>query len=538
MERIPLVDLPGSRLLHDWLRSVPSITSFFDVLTPDDAFAERRARGGAARSRLSALAMQGMRGLELTAAQRKNLDAIADPRSVMVATGQQVGLLGGPLYTVLKIATAASTARRWQEQWHRPVVPVFWLEDNDHDAKEAATAHLVMADGSVETVMAWDGTSPRQPVATRTFSAAEVDVITQAIAKLHGPHADDVRNSLSNIYVEGASWADAFLAVLQPIIGNMGVIIIRASDVVASGMHLPLIERDLAEPGGMASRVASTTARLTAAGYHEQAHATDHAFFLLDDQGRQRLRRIDDTTVQAGTVAIPYQELRDLARRSPERFSPGVLARPIMQDAILPTIASVLGPAELAYHAQLADAYDWYGVHRAAPVLRHSATLLDAKTERLLSSLGTTPSWYVRPWESVLADITAKLDDAGMPASTTSAQDIRNILAPWTLAATQIDGTLLGSVEAAGATMQKALDHLEAKLRTALRRKHSVEIDRHTYVHGSIMPLGITQDRVSAITHWCSRIGVLDFISVVEEVVRGNQKEHFYIGLSSVEHST
>ncbi|MBU3740677.1 MAG: bacillithiol biosynthesis cysteine-adding enzyme BshC [Candidatus Kapabacteria bacterium] len=534
MQRIPLVDLPGSRLLHDWLRAAPSITSFFDVLAPDDAFAERRARGGAARSRIAALAVQGMRGLELTPAQQRNLEAIADPRSVMVATGQQIGLLGGPLYTVLKIATAAATAQRWQAEWGRPVVPVFWLEDNDHDAKEAATAHLVLADGSIETVMAWDETSPRQPVATRRFSAAEVDIITKALATLSGPHADSVRESLSTIYVEGASWADAFVNVLQPIIGGMGVIIIRASDVVASGMHVPLIERDLAHPGGMAACVASTTAQLTAAGYHEQAQASEHAFFLLDDEGRQRLRQIDDATVQAGTSTMSYAALRDLARLSPERFSPGVLARPIMQDAILPTVACVLGPAELAYHAQLADAYAWFGVQRAAPVLRHSATLLDAKAERLLTSLGTKPWWYARPWESVLADITASLDDAGLPAAETTAKAVRDILAPWLQAASQIDSTLTGSVEAAGAAMQKALDQLEGKMRAALRRKHSVVIDRHKALHMAIVPMGITQERISAITHWCSRIGVVDFTLVTREVVQGDQKEHFYIGLSSV----
>lgn len=529
-----MLDRSGSRLLHDWIRGESSITAIVGAPAWDDAYVNERARGGAARSRIVALARRSMRSVTPTDEQEKQIAALADPRSVIITTGQQVGLFGGPLYTLLKIASAMAWARSAQQQWGRPVVAVFWLEDNDHDAREAATAHLLKPDNTIETVMAWDESHPRRPVADRTFSATEIDVIQQALSTFNGAFADIERARLTQIYTEGTSWVDAFLAVLQPLLGSWGVVVIRASEVIASGMHLPLVLQDVRHPGVMAQRVASTTSHLTSAGYHGQAQAGDFGFFLLDDDGRQRMTSADEGTVLVGSMTYTTAEIEHIAQESPWRFSPGVLVRPIVQDAILPTVASILGPSELAYHAQLHDAYEWFGVRRAHPVLRHSATILDAKTERLLSTVGRTAGFYMRPWEDVLADATSTLDDVSIPERNVTADHIAAFIAPWQETARALDPTLQASVEAAAASITKAMEALEGKLRSALRRKHVVEIDRHKALAASIYPLGITQERVLSNTHWFSRIGIVDLAQVVSEVIRERPVEHVLIGLSDV----
>lgn len=534
MERIPLVNRSGSRLLHDWIHGASSITSIVSAPTLDDAYLQERARGGAARSRIVALARQSMRSIERTDAQNRQIDALANPASVIVTTGQQVGLFGGPLYTVLKIASAVAWARTAQQQWGRPVVPVFWLEDNDHDAREAATANLLKQDNAVETVMAWDESDPRRPVADRTFSAAEIDVIREALTTFSGAFSGVERTRLEAIYSEGASWVDAFLAVLQPLLGSWGVVVIRASDVIATGMHLPLVLQDVRHPGVMAQRVASTTSHLVAAGYHGQAQAGDFGFFMLDDDGRQRMTSAADGTVHAGSAAWSTAEIERIAQESPWRFSPGVLMRPIVQDAILPTVACMLGPSELAYHAQLQDTYAWFGVRRALPVLRHTATMLDAKTERLLSTVGRTAEFYMRPWDDVLTDVTSTLDDAIIPDRTVTAAHIATFIAPWQETARSLDPSLMASAEAAAASITKAMEALEGKLRSALRRKHVVEIDRHKALASSIFPMGKTQERVLSTTHWFSRIGIVDLDRVVSVVMCMTPTEHVVLGLSDV----
>lgn len=534
MQTIPLTDLPGTALLHAWLRHDPTLRAMFDIVEPDASFAERRAAHGASRARLRALAAQGMRGLELTAEQRAALDAVGDPRSTMVVTGQQVGLLGGPLYTILKIASSVAHARTWERAWQRPVVPVFWLEDNDHDAAEAATLHLYSSDGAVTDVVAWDGTDERKPVSTRTFSTAEVEQIGLALATLTGQHADDLRDRLHAVYGFGHAWTDAFLHVLQPFLGPWGVVVIRGSDVIASGMHAPIVQRDLAHPNSVSAHVESASARLLAAGFHAQAQAATHVFFLHDAEGRHRLMPTDDGRLRVGGDILSYDDVRALAASSPERFSPSVLARPIMQDAILPTVATVLGPAELAYHAQLGDAYTWFGVQRPAPVLRHTATLIDGKAERLLAKTGQDVAFYMRAWQDVMQDVVASLDDAGMPAKDQAPVAAASLLAPWSTAAAGIDPTLKGAVEAAQAAVTKTLEQLDGKMRSALKRVHADTLDRHRQLSSTIHPGGSPQERVYSLAHWWARFGVVDLRRLIESITQQPVGTHVVIGASDI----
>lgn len=534
MTNIPLLDLPGTRLLHDWLRGEPSLRTMFDVVEPDDAFADTRARQGASRTRLRALATESMRSIACTDAQREALDLLADPRSVVVVTGQQVGLFGGPLYTILKIATTVQQASAWSARWGRSVVPVFWLEDNDHDAAEASTAHMLANDGSVVDVSAWDGTAERLPVGMRTISAHEATQIEQAMLALLGQHADDVRQRFAAIYTQDTSWSDAFLHVLQPFIGAWGVVVVRGSDVIRSGMHAPIVQRDLAHPGDVAAMVESASARLLAGGYHAQAQASTHVFFLHGDDGRHRLLLQEDGTYRVGSDTMTLDALRAIAASSPERFSPSVLARPVVQDAILPTVATVLGPAELAYHAQLGDAYAWFGVQRPAPLLRHAATILDAKAERLLSKTGRDAAFYMRAWADVLRDVMATLDDAGMPSKDQASVAAATLLAPWSTSASVIDPTLKGAVEAAQAAVTKTLEQLDGKMRSALKRVHADTLDRHRALAATIHPADTLQERVLPLAHWWARFGVVDLRRLIESITQQPIGVHVVIGASDI----
>jgi uncharacterized protein YllA (UPF0747 family) len=188
----------------------------------------------------------------------------------------------------------------------------------------------------------------------------------------------------------------------------------------------------------------------------------------------------------------------------------------------------------MAYHAQLHDAYAWFGVRRAHPVLRHTATLLDAKTERLLSTVGRTARFYMRPWDDILTDVTSTLDDAGIPERNVTAEHIAAFIAPWQETARSLDPSLKASAEAAAASITKTMEALEGKLRSALRRKHVVEIDRHKALASSIYPMGKTQERVLSTTQWFSRIGIVDLDRLVSVVMSMTPTEHVVLGLSDV----
>ena len=115
----------------------------------DRAFCEKRSQQGASRSRLAEVVAQSMRGLDQSNDQARALDLLRSHKSVVAGTGQQVGLFGGPMYTLCKIQSAVAAAAVVTERSGHTCIPVFWLEDNDHDALEAMHTHLLVGTGSI-----------------------------------------------------------------------------------------------------------------------------------------------------------------------------------------------------------------------------------------------------------------------------------------------------------------------------------------------------------------------------------------------------
>ena len=141
---------------------------------------------------------------------------------------------------------------------------------------------------------------------------------------------------------------------------------------MARDLHAKLLERNR---------------ELEAAGYHAQVHveAKTSLVFLLEGERRITLRR------QNGDYASKDRhysaaELMDLA----EQLSPNALLRPVVQDYMLPTVAYVGGPAELAYMAQSQVLYEDLLQRMPVMLARGGFTLLDARTAKLMEQYGLT----------------------------------------------------------------------------------------------------------------------------------------------------
>lgn len=86
----------------------------------------------------------------------KGIRALRDPAAVVVATGQQAGIAGGPLFTIAKAIAAARWARRIESETGKPAVAVFWIASDDHDFDEVASASWIAPDGSQRAWSAGD----------------------------------------------------------------------------------------------------------------------------------------------------------------------------------------------------------------------------------------------------------------------------------------------------------------------------------------------------------------------------------------------
>jgi bacillithiol biosynthesis cysteine-adding enzyme BshC len=308
-----------------------------------------------------------------------------------VVTGQQVGLFLGPLYTIYKAASAIVLARALAAETGTPVVPMFWLQTEDHDVVEIASCG-VAAGASCESVAVPADPANRISIAHLTLPD-EIDQALVTLAELLGPGADADAHleRLRRHYRRGASWSSAFAGVLAELFAPEGLIVIDPRDPTFAEAVAPVHARALDEAPRIASALIARKDELERAGQRVQVHVRPGAplaFFHPDGAlgPRVRLEPRGDAYAEVGGERVHERAtLHAALAADPRTFSTSALLRPIVQDTLLPTVAYVGGPGELAYFAQLGPLY---GAFELAPPLimrRASFRIVDERARKLLA---------------------------------------------------------------------------------------------------------------------------------------------------------
>lgn len=444
---------------------------------------------------------ESMKSLTLHPAQTDALNLFADGAACIV-TGQQVGFLGGPMYTVTKIATMVSRVRH-RRLAGTPAVGVFWVEDNDHDLDEASRATLFHKDHGSVIVSARDysTTIERQSVASCTFDE-RVSNLGANIAGLFQEEAGaghQVEELLQTTYVAGRSWADAFLHLLNRWFAGEGVLFIKASTVRKMGLMTEILGQDLREPGLSADFVDRATRKLVDAGYHAQINPSRFNVFHHDEQDRRRKIHVQDTDgviARIGDRTVTFGELSAMLEAAPEGFSPSVVLRPLVQDHVLESSEMVAGPGELAYLCQLTELYERYGVCMPILIPRSGATFVSQRIERLLQKERREAMMFLRSWKDIESETTVEALDADLISTIRKGNQEMELLAGELLRHVEsFDKSLSGAVLAMRKAMEKELTTLERKVSSAARRKQEEQLKRLREIHFFIFPDERLQER-------------------------------------------
>ena len=318
-----------------------------------------------------------------------------------VVTGQQVGLLGGPLLTLLKAATAIARAREAERATGVPHVPVFWLATEDHDLAEVDQVSL-LSKHAVETLSA-GLRSHGSPVGAVALGPEIVAVLDQASELLaYAPVCDLLRECYEPREGYLPTLGGAFARFMTRVFAAHGLIVMDAAGRDFHALGAASLRAAIERSGELEAALLARTHELESRGYHAQVLVKPGAslLFLLDETSGERLalRRLADESWKAGSRSYSTTELLNILDKTPERISPNALLRPVFQDTVLPTAAYVGGPAEVAYFAQSAVLYERI-LGRLTPVLpRLSATLIEpaigavmAQHELQLPDAMTTP---------------------------------------------------------------------------------------------------------------------------------------------------
>jgi bacillithiol biosynthesis cysteine-adding enzyme BshC len=433
-----------------------------------------------------------------------------DPRTVAVVTGQQAGLFGGPLFTLLKAITAIRLAERVREVHRVPAVPIFWIDAEDHDWDEVKGCGLLDAELNLITVALSDpeGANERSVATIRLDDSARAAVADLEAALPATEFTRDLLDQIRRAYEPGAGMADAFGTWLESILGPRGLVVFDSSDPARKPLLADLFSAEVASSGRTSKLAAEAGAALAARGYHSQVtpHEGQPALFHLDG-GREPIRA-QDGHFAIGDRTYTREELLDCVRRSPEEFSPNVLLRPLVQDTLFPTVCYIAGPSELAYLGQLRGVYTAFGIPMPLMQQRATATLVDSNTMRFLTR-------HDFPLEALRAQDEAALNqllEAQLPASVEesleeAARVVAERMEALAQAVTQIDATLEGATRSTLGRMHDDLKKLHAKIIQAAKRKDETLRRQFKHAQAQAFPDGHPQERTVGFVYFLNKYG-------------------------------
>ena len=286
-----------------------------------------------------------------------------------VVTGQQVGLFGGPLLTLLKAATAIARAKEATAATGIEHVPVFWLASEDHDFAEVDQVSLP-AKTRMETLSMADPIAGVSSPVGRIAFQGHVDGLLEQVSGLLGyaPICDLLRECYGYQpgNSEGPTYASAFGRLMLKLFAGHGLVVMDAAGRAFHRLGARVLRYAIEHEAELEEALLRRTEELEGLRYHAQVLVKDGAslLFLMEPVAdnaevwnRVPLRRAGEAW-KAGGRTYSTAELLAILEETPERISPNALLRPVFQDAILPTAAYVGGPAEVAYFAQSAVLYE------------------------------------------------------------------------------------------------------------------------------------------------------------------------------------
>ena len=507
-ECYPISVLPhASRIFLDYTEHETPLAPFYPVSPRSSAwmrlggFADDAARGSLADMLAEQSVQFGAGEMTLRSIEQLRNGARA------VVTGQQVGLFGGPLYTLLKAATVIQRAAQATAQGY-PSVPVFWMATEDHDFAEVD--HVTLADKrGVSRIQLRPSERPvGTPVGNRILGDEVLEALAEAESILGaGPFLEQLRAW----YQPEATFAQAFGRLVASVFAPWGLIVMDASTRGFHRLGREVLRRAIVEADRLHQLLLARDTELTTAGYHAQVLVAEGSslLFLVDKRTgiRVPLRRLEGAW-KVGKRVFQEAELLEILEVSPERLSANALLRPVFQDRILPTSAYIGGAAEVAYFAQSEVLYREI-LGGATPILpRLSATLVEPAIASIMERhlLSLTQAFEPPP------ELAARLGARAMPIEgkrrlAEAGKSLDEELEAVNTWMANLDEGLGRAARTASSKMRYQMNRLRR-----MAARHQLEKDasllRHaTAISTSLFPGGHLQERTMGAAYFLAKYG-------------------------------
>ena len=502
-----------NRLAADYAFDFARVADFFpgnaaDPKTWADAIV--RAQQYAHREAVAEALLDQQRRRDAPAESLAATPLLRDPRTVAIVTGQQAGVFGGPLFTLLKALTAIRLAEEAGREHQVPTVAIFWVDAEDHDWDEVKRCCVLDRDSQPTAVTLADPTGANeQPISRLALDSGVATVLDDLQRSLISTEfTESLFRDLAEIYAPGVGMATAFARWIERLLGPRGLIVYDSSDPAMKRLASAVFEREVESAGRTTELAVAAGAALERRGYHAQVTPQPGSLALFHLNDRRDPVRVQGDGFVIGDRHAARASLLEQVRSTPEHFSPSVLLRPLVQDTLFPTVCYVAGPSELAYLAQLRDVYAAFKIPMPLIYQRASATLVDSNAMRFLTR-------HDFPFEALRAQDEGALNELLAsqlpPTVEASLQDAARAIEERmiTLAkeVPQIDPTLEGTARSTLSRMQDDLKKLHGKIIQAAKRRDETLRRQYHHARAQAFPGGQPQERELAMVYFLNKYG-------------------------------
>lgn len=482
--------MSAPRIVTESLGGSPLSRAAQDGETPADWYVARprgatawRERAEQVRGEFAASRwLSGLRpALDPSGAAAERLERVAEANGIVVTTGQQPGLFGGPMYTLLKALSALALADRLERETGIPCAPVFWAATDDADYAEASWTAVAL-EGGVERLSlgkrGQDGVVMAETPLGDTSEQFEV-LLSAAGSAPHGSVLDAVRAA----YHADATIGAAYVKFLRTLLEPHGIAVLDSWHPATRAAARPTLVDALRRAPSIDEALALRMVAIERAGFRPQVARVPRLSLVFRALAGVKER-------------VPIAQAAEIAQRADSVLSANVLLRPVVERRILPTVAYIAGPGEISYFAQVGAVADALGVAAPLALPRWSATVVEPNVDRRLGRLGMVLDDIRHPH-----DAERRVGDRAMPSEVRASLDgLRQDLA----ARFGVLGELSSGMEhlvpdrvleGARHQMLHRVDRLERRLRAAARARATEAVTDLATVRAALRPENQPQER-------------------------------------------
>jgi bacillithiol biosynthesis cysteine-adding enzyme BshC len=512
-------EIPGHlNLFLDYLYEFDSVKDYYkyDFRNPDSytkMFADIASKPHAPKERVSEIIKNQYADFNPSEKTLNNILSLAAKNTFAVVTGQQLGILGGPLYTFYKIITTIKLAA-YLRSVHQECnfVPVFWLAGDDHDFEEVKYIKLLDEQNKILNIAYDDDIeidTNRGDVGSIEFKETISGFFDELEKNLRETEfKKGVVEFFKSFYKEGKTFKTSFREMIFSIFDKYGLVIFDPQEKELKQLLKHIFRSEIEDFRTHTQKLVEKSARLEEV-YHAQVKIQPINLFYHDEEGRYLIEPSDNEyKLKRKRKKFTREELVNLIEETPEKFSPNVLLRPVCQDYLLPTICYVGGPSEISYFAQVMPLYKTFNV--AEPIIypRSSVTLIEKNISSIIQKYNIDVKALLRNPEEIIEKVIAAeseyaVDDIFKPVR----ENVENILDELQTELLKIDKTISDSAQKYKQKITYYIDELKGKTNEANKRKHEIAMKQLQKLITALYPEKNLQERELNIAYFVNKYG-------------------------------